>query len=81
MLEPKNRADDGIIFEFKVSDTAKEKRLSDTADAAIRQILDKNYAQVLEKTCRKNQIRIYGFAFSGKDVLIRCGYLSEYLYG
>ncbi len=78
MLEPKNRADDGIIFEFKVSDTAKEKRLSDTADAAIRQILDKNYAQVLEKTCRKSQIRIYGFAFSGKDVLIRGGYLSEF---
>lgn len=77
MLEPKNAMDDGIILEFKVSDPAEEKNLEDTAKSAIRQILDKRYAAALEAKGAAG-IRIYGFAFCGKNVFIDGGYLSEY---
>ena len=71
MLEPRSLADDGIIFEFKVFDGDGENGLMDTVHAAIRQILNKKYAAVLEdKLVDKSRIRIYGFAFRGKEVLI-----------
>lgn len=71
MLSPLDKADDGIILEFKVVDPKNEKSLQDTADAAIRQILDKKYAATLEtKGIPKERIRVYGFAFKGKEVLI-----------
>lgn len=78
LLEPCDRADDGIILEFKVIQPGTEKNLEETAQAAIRQILDKNYAAVLEASCGRDRIRIYGFAFRGKEVLIDGGYLREY---
>ena len=50
------------IMEFKLNGTAEE---------ALRQIEEKNYAAaLLAKGIPKEKIRMYGFAFQGKQVLI-----------
>ncbi len=74
MLEPRRPGDAGIIMEFKVQDKAEEKELSDTADAALKQIKEKEYETVLiEKGVSKENIYNYGFAFCGKQVWIKKG--------
>lgn len=79
MLMPRNKEDDGIIFEFKVFDSGSgEKTLEDTAASAIWQIVEKEYASVLEASCSRERIRIYGFAFCGKEVLIDGGDIRNY---
>lgn len=79
LFEPRSLQDDGIIFEFKVYNPRKEKSLEDTARTAILQILDKKYAALLrEKGVPEKKIRVYGFAFRGKEVLIEGGYLREF---
>lgn len=58
-------------MEFKVLDDESEKKLSDTVEAAKRQIEDKAYdTELLELGFSRTQIKHYGFAFSGKKVLI-----------
>ena len=71
MLEPKRPEYDGIILEFKVQDREDEKELSDTAKEALAQIDRQKYEVMLaEKGVPREKIRKYGFAFSGKRVLI-----------
>lgn len=78
LLEPYHpQTDDGIILEFKVMEPESEDHLEDTVRAAIWQIIDKKYAAALEAKCSPDKIRIYGFAFKGKEVLIDGGYLSQ----
>ncbi len=76
-LEPLHAEDDGIILEFKVQDSEKEANLQDTVTSALQQIMDKNYVAELAKKVRRDNIRIYGFAFAGKKVLIGGGYKSS----
>lgn len=80
LLEPCDpKLDDGMILEFKVFHPEKEKTLEDTIKAAVWQILDKEYAVALTAAgVPKENIRIYGFAFKGKEVLIRGGELREW---
>ncbi len=71
MLEPLNKDDAGIIMEFKVHDAEDENTLADTVDAALKQIDDKKYSQILiEHGVSPEHIQKYGFAFEGKKVLI-----------
>lgn len=70
MLEPRRAADDGIILEFKVQDPD-EKELDDTVKAALDQIGKQRYeTMMVERGVSAERIRKYGFAFSGKTVLI-----------
>ena len=71
LLEPKDFKEDGIILEFKVFQPKKEKSLKETVQAALEQIEREKYAQMLiEKGISAENIRAYGFAFEGKNVLI-----------
>lgn len=74
MLEPRTGEYDGIVMEFKVHDPQEESGLTETADAALAQIKEKNYAAALiGKHIPEDRIRSYGFAFEGRKVFIKAG--------
>ncbi|MGN0484218.1 MAG: AAA family ATPase, partial [Lachnospiraceae bacterium] len=72
MLKPKKKdTGDAIIMEFKVRKSYREKTLEETVQAALTQIKEKKYKEILLKEgYAKEHIRTYGFAFEGKTVLI-----------
>ena len=71
MMEPKQQNDDAMILEFKVQNNRYEESLSDTVEAALKQIEAQKYEAVLvAKGIAKERIRRYGFAFRGSEVLI-----------
>ncbi len=72
VLEPKGQEDCAVIMEFKVRDPMEEKSLEETASEALLQIERKKYAVALEsKGIASERIHKYGFAFEGKEVLIK----------
>ncbi len=79
VLHPVEKTDDAIILEFKVHIPLKDKNLEDTVRAALEQIVKKEYAADLEeKKIPLDRIRIYGFAFRGKEVLIDGGCILDF---
>ena len=71
MLEPRNPEEPAFVLEFKVYDSEEESSLQDTVQAALAQIEEKQYeASLIAKGIPAENIRKYGFAFEGKQVLI-----------
>ena len=76
VLEPKDKTDVAVIIEFKVYDKEydNENDLADTAENALLQIEEKQYAaDLLAQGIPKENILKYGFAFQGKKCLIKKG--------
>ena len=76
VLEPKDKNGIAVIIEFKVYDKEydNEDDLSDTADNALRQIEDMQYAtDLIELGISEDRILKYGFAFRGKKCMIKKG--------
>ncbi len=75
VIEPKKpEKNPAIIIEFKVLNARREVSLEETAQAALAQIEEKQYATtLLAKGVPEDKIYKYGFAFEGKNVLIEQG--------
>ena len=68
MLEPKEKAGNAFIMEFKVFKSEKESTIQETIDNA-KKIEDKKYEANLKERGFTNISKMV-FAFSGKDVKI-----------
>ena len=81
MLEPIDKSNEklpGIVIEFKVINPKKETTIEDTVEAALEQIEEKKYdAELIKRGVKLENIRHYGFAFKGKEVLIESGKLPQ----
>lgn len=79
MLEPLDKSKIAYVIEFKVFKSKTEKNLEETAQNALDQIVEKNYdAELIAKGVVKDNIRHFGFAFKGKEVLIIQGDKRNY---
>ena len=72
-MQPKNINKPAIIMEFKViAKDDGEKTLEETAGNALKQIEDKKYeTELINAGIPRQNILKYGFAFEGKQCLIR----------
>ncbi len=71
MLEPVDLSQTAYVLESKVRNPDRENALEDTLRSALMQIEKKGYDEaLLARGIEKSQIRHYGFAFEGKQVLI-----------
>ncbi len=71
MLEPRDKNMDAFIIEFKVVHTRRGETLEEAVKAALEQIEQKKYEMVLrDRGISQERIWKYGFAFSGKNVMI-----------
>ena len=75
VMEPKDAQGTAVIMEFKVFDRLDdEEALEDTAANALKQIEEKQYdRELLDLGIPQERILKYGFAFRGKECLIRKG--------
>ncbi|MBR5578359.1 MAG: AAA family ATPase, partial [Lachnospiraceae bacterium] len=72
MMEPKGKELPAIIIEFKVFNKRREKTLEETVEAALLQIEERQYEKELTaRGISSDRIKKYGFAFMGKEVLIK----------
>lgn len=76
VLIPKNPSDLGVIMEFKKIGKFEKSDLETAVQSALKQIEDKRYAQELIDRGVKRILSI-GFAFEGKQVLIRHKFSSH----
>ncbi|MBQ7617984.1 MAG: PD-(D/E)XK nuclease domain-containing protein, partial [Desulfovibrio sp.] len=78
MLIPKRQYDHGIVIEFKTIESDREKSLEISCLNALKQIHEKQYInKLLSRDIPKNNIYVYGFAFHGKNVMIKGGVNDE----
>lgn len=84
MLEPFSKRDPAMILEFKVADPSgkkdgKDADLQNAVQTALEQIQERKYdAELLAREIGRDRIRIYGFAFRGKEVRIGGGPILDY---
>ena len=73
MLVPRKAGQlEPMVIEFKVRKPKREASLEATVEAALQQIAEKDYdAMLVERGFEREGIRHYGFAFEGKQVLIK----------
>ena len=71
-MYPQKEDRDAFILEFKVRNEKQEENLEQTADNALKQIEDREYEKdLLAVGIPAAKIYKLGFAFSGKDVLVK----------
>ncbi len=70
MLIPKDMTKPGYIIEFKKVSSLQQETLENTAQKALEQITEKNYAQELKKRGIKTILAL-GIAFKGKQILLK----------
>jgi hypothetical protein len=69
MLEPNDKSQRGIIFEFKTVDTTQRQTFASVIERAKKQIIEKKYAQELISRGVKEIVNIIA-AFEGKEVMV-----------